>query len=317
MHTHHRTLIVCAALLGCTETVSQWSPPICSVVLCDAAFRDGWGPFLPDAVLDDGVSRGDDGTVMVHDRPEGDVGSDAGASDVTLDASDGAVCNYEIHPYGQCSTLTRCPPGCTDCFALSGSNAQGLTVGAGFCRPLPTHSCSSVLGSVQACPVGEVCIEDRNGGLSCIPTSAALAVRAALNSAIGPGGRTSIGFWYSDRTLLGTGVLPPAVCDASLGTCGQGCASCPGDDRCVFASERVPTGICVQRSDFPNPRRCDRRVSSSVYDCTAEESCLLPLRADVDGYSDDRRHGYCLPRARCEAIAARFASDYLCSRRAF
>jgi len=161
---------------------------------------------------------------------------------------------------------------------------------------------------------------DRLSGV-CIDAALCVALERIAQASLRPGEQPSGRCQWGDGTIARTGVSAPARClEAPLRTCGTGCAPCPADrPNCIWRSEVYPTGICLPIGygasavgvfEAPDIARYRCRVSPQQV-CPRGESCLLPVRNDVD-MPDINRWGKCFPTPVCTEFATLFRDGYRC-----
>lgn len=172
---------------------------------------------------------------------------------------------------------------------------------------------------------GQLCFGARPGleiiGGDCIDAALCVALDRIAQAGLRPGEQPSGRCQWGDGTIARTGVSAPARClEAPLRTCGTGCAPCPADrPNCIWRSEVYPTGICLPIGyglsavgvfEAPDVARYRCRVSPQQV-CPRGESCLLPVRNDVD-MPDINRWGKCFPTPVCTEFATLFRDGYRC-----
>ena len=227
---------------------------------------------------------------------------------------------------------TGCDAPCAMCYGASGiRQADAGTVYrflGGVCIPTPTRpdSYCSNSGLRARCSFdGRLCFgpapgQERTDGV-CMETAMCLALDQITREGVLPGEQPSGRCQWSDGTIARTGVSAPARClEAPLRTCGTGCAPCPADrPNCIWRSEVYPTGICLPIGygesavgvfEAPDIVRYRCRVSPQQV-CPRGESCLLPVRNDVD-MPDINRWGKCFPTPVCTEFATLFRDGYRC-----
>ena len=219
---------------------------------------------------------------------------------------------------------TACGSACSTCFGVS---AAGRFLG-GLCMPpfdgLGAGCTNS--GMLSRCSFdGRLCFGpapgvERAEGL-CIEAAQCVALERIAQAGLRPGEQPSGRCQWGDGTIARTGVSAPARClEAPLRTCGTGCAPCPADrPNCLWRSEVYPTGICLPIGyglsavgvfEAPDIVRYRCRVSPQQV-CPRGESCLLPVRNDVD-MPDINRWGKCFPTPVCTEFATLFRDGYRC-----
>jgi hypothetical protein len=243
---------------------------------------------------------------------EGDGAMDAPAPDaVALDAvaserrnsSDGgscvplAPCQYDDS--GSCSAgRERCST-CVPFVAVSG----GARVIGAVCVGAPANRQSAgYRGLIGDEPTYVSLVNDHpeRGGGECIRTEDCVAMYNAFIDRAQPGELVP-------RCRFADGTIAEARqptftqhCDDTLGLCAPRCAC--GEGRvCAFASQTVPSGVCVPRtsSDLRVSRPCRRSPDRIV--CPSGEACLLPQRDNIN-IPDRERWGVCMPAQRCQAV---------------
>lgn len=258
------------------------------------------------------------------DAPDADspLGSDLGRDTVAEDVPD-----TPLPPVLTCSAeLTACgaDAGCAaDCPRYCGRwsarrQDDSLYDGESVCFVGAMARCTGALVGSLVCPVGLVCTFtelDVPGG--CVRADQCLAYRERFRAGA-PAESTRPDCWYSDLTLPVDGHLPTANCmNVGIRTCGIGCDSCVPGTKCIWASERVPTGLCLPVEDQTGitGSRCAPMATSTTppsVRCGPGDRCLRPQRGDLDGRTDRDRYGVCVGANDCTAVAQALPGAYVC-----
>jgi hypothetical protein len=139
----------------------------------------------------------------------------------------------------------------------------------------------------------------------CVPIDYCLALR---RHAADRTERYEVVCLYSDGTRVDSGIVPPASCPAgSEGLlCGPGCAPCRGPDACFGWSESNPLGACIEHRDPDTAME----ACEPARPCSRGNACLRPTNLSEDGGAAP---GFCVPLARCQAVASAAPTRFHCT----